>query len=66
MKTIPERNTRAMNFNEKREHLKNWSDFRIEAMKEAEILYGEMNADNLPLFQLYMKKQEKLWKQGKR
>ena len=55
-----------MNFNEKREHLKKWSDFRIEAMKEAEEKFGKLSADNLKDIRAYMKKQEKLWKQGKR
>lgn len=66
MKTIPERNMNYMNYSERKTHVKNWSDFRIEAMKEAEKLYGKVNADNLKLIQDYMKRQEKLWKIGKR
>ena len=64
MKTIPERNMSVMTYKEKKEHIKNWSDFRIEAMKEAEILYGKLDADNLKMIQNYMRKQEKLWKCG--
>lgn len=66
MSIVLERNMQYMNYDQKKVHVKNWSDFRIEAMKEAEDKYGKLNKDNLKDIQNYMKQQEKLWKSGKR
>lgn len=66
MKTIPERNMNCMDYSERKNHVKNWSDFRIEAMNEAENIYGKLNKDNLKDIQKHMKSEEKKWKLGLR
>ena len=62
MKTHISRDMNYMNRMEKREHLTKWSDFRIEAMKEAEQKFGKLSAENLKDIQKYMRTEEKKWK----
>lgn len=66
MKTIPERNISFMNYQMKKVYLKKWEAFRLQAMKEATELYGELSPLNLVQIKKYIKKEEKKWKCGLR
>ena len=66
MKMIPERNMSFMNHQMKKVYLKKWEVFRLQAMKEATELYGELSPFNLDQIKKYMKKEEKKWKCGLR
>ena len=59
MKTIPERNMSFMNYQMKKVYLKKWEAFRLQAMKEATKLYGELSSLNLEQIKKYIKKEEK-------
>ena len=66
MKMIPERNMSFMNYQMKKVYLKKWEAFRLQVMKEATELYGELSSLNLVQIKKYMKKEEKKWKCGLR
>ena len=66
MKTIPERNMSFMNYQMKKVYLKKWEAFRLQVMKEATELYGELSPLNLEQIKKYIKKEEKKWKCGLR
>ncbi len=66
MKTIPERNMSFMNYQMKKVYLKKWEAFRLQVMKEATELYGELSSLNLEQIKKYIKKEEKKWKCGLR
>lgn len=66
MKTIPERNMSFMNYQMKKVYLKKWEAFRLQVMKEATELYGELSPLNLDQIKKYMKKEERKWKCGLR
>lgn len=66
MKIIPERNMSFMNYQMKKVYLKKWEAFRLQVMKEATELYGELSSLNLEQIKKYIKKEEKKWKCGLR
>ncbi len=66
MKMIPERNMSFMNYQMKKVYLKKWEAFRLQVMKEATELYGELSSLNLEQIKKYIKKEEKKWKCGLR
>ena len=50
----------------KKVYLKKWEAFRLQVMKEATELYGELSSLNLEQIKKYIKKEEKKWKCGLR
>lgn len=59
MKTIPERNMSFMNYQMKKVYLKKWEAFRLQAMKEATELYGELSSFKFRTNQKIHKKRRK-------
>ena len=55
-----------MNYQMKKVYLKKWEAFRLQVMKEAIELYGELSSLNLEQIKKYIKKEEKKWKCGLR